>query len=244
MTKVDEHRRALAELDPADWPAYLAANSNLPGPRGNLELVAAFADIAAPAMVRRMAASPDEYEAACGAVGLGRLLAEGGGAAAAELRALANDERWRVREGVAMGLQRLGDADMDRLIALAAEWATGSPLVQRAAAAGICEPRLLATAEAAGAALHLLDEITADVTSQPPARRRDPDVRTLRQALGYCWSVAIAAAPDEGFTRLERWATTDDPDVRWIVKENLGKKRLERADPAQLAALRALIDAG
>jgi hypothetical protein len=244
MTKVDEHRRALAALDPDEWRGYLAANSNLPGPRGNLELVAAFADLADPAMIRLYAAGADEYEATCGAVGLGRLLADGDGKAAAELRELADDDRWRVREGVAMSLQRLGDADVGRLIALAAEWATGPPLVQRAAAAGICEPRLLATTVAAGAALDLLDQITADVPAQPPARRRDPDVRTLRQALGYCWSVAIAAAPDEGFTRLERWATSEDPDVRWIVKENLGKKRLERADPARLAALRALVDAG
>jgi hypothetical protein len=40
-------------------------------------------------------------------------------AAAAELARLADDDRWRVREGVAMGLQRLGDADLPRLLALA-----------------------------------------------------------------------------------------------------------------------------
>jgi len=35
------------------------------------------------------------------------------------------DGRWRVREGVAMGLQRLGDTDPRRLLALARAWAAG-----------------------------------------------------------------------------------------------------------------------
>ncbi|HEX9645211.1 MAG TPA: HEAT repeat domain-containing protein [Acidimicrobiia bacterium] len=243
MTKVDEHRKALAALDPREWRGYLAANSNLPGPRGNLELVEAFADLAEPGLIRALAAADDEYEATCGAAGLGRLLAEGDPQAADELRALATDGRWRVREGVAMALQRLGDADMDGLVALVTDWAAGPSLVQRAAAAGICEPRLLRTADAARAALDLIETITSTFASLPPSRRADADVRTLRQALGYCWSVAVAAAPAHGFTRLEWWATTDDPDVGWILRENLKKKRLERADAARLDALRAIVEA-
>ena len=39
MGKVDDHRGMLKRLD--DWAPYLAAHSGLPGPRGNLELVAA-----------------------------------------------------------------------------------------------------------------------------------------------------------------------------------------------------------
>jgi hypothetical protein len=42
MTKVEEHRIALAGLE--DWMPYIDANSGLPGPRGNLELVAACAE--------------------------------------------------------------------------------------------------------------------------------------------------------------------------------------------------------
>ena len=44
MGTVADHRAALAEL--GDWSGYLAANSHLPGPRGNLELAAAAGDIA------------------------------------------------------------------------------------------------------------------------------------------------------------------------------------------------------
>ena len=42
-----------------------------------------------------------------------------------------------------MALQRLGDVDMAQLLAEMRDWAEGTPLEQRAAAAAICEPRLL-----------------------------------------------------------------------------------------------------
>jgi HEAT repeat protein len=230
MTTPDD----LRALPRDEWVAYLTANSGLPGPRANLALVGAFAEAATPAQIHRAAGSPDEYLALCGAAGLGRLLAEGEDVAAA-LRGLAGDDRWRVREGVAMGLQRLGDADPDRLLALAAAWAEDpSPLVRRAAVAGVCEPRLVRRPATAAAALELLDRVTATLTS-------DADGRVLRKALGYCWSVAVAALPDPGFDRLERWADRDDPEVRWVVRENLRKARLAKADAGRTAALRALV---
>jgi len=127
MTAIADHRAVLRGLPPDEWDAYLAANSGLPGPRGNLELLQAVADEADPDRIRRYAASTDEYEAACGAVGLGRLLPEGDDRVVAELAVLAGDERWRVREGVAMALQRWGDADLPALLAVAATWADGDP---------------------------------------------------------------------------------------------------------------------
>jgi hypothetical protein len=41
------------------------------------------------------------------------------------------------------------------------DWARGNPLEQRAAAAALCEPRLLREPEHAAAVLRILDEITA-----------------------------------------------------------------------------------
>lgn len=58
-------------------------------------------------------------------------------------------------------------------------------------------------------------------------------------AANSCWSVAVAAAPVDGFARLERLAAVDDPDARWIVRENLKKARLARADSARTEQLRA-----
>ncbi|HZL06862.1 MAG TPA: hypothetical protein VFE45_15835, partial [Coriobacteriia bacterium] len=48
------------------------------------------------------------------------------------------------------------------------------------------------------------------------------------QALGYCWSVAVVADPDEGMPAFERLRAVDDPDIRWIVASNLKKSRLRR----------------
>jgi hypothetical protein len=63
----------------------------------------------------------------------------------------------------------------------------------------------------------------------------------LRKGLGYCWSVAVVALPDEGKRHMARWLASSDPDVRWIIRENLKKKRLERLDAAWTAAMRAAL---
>jgi len=102
----------------------------------------------------------------------------------------------------------------------------------------ISEPPLKTVAHQA---LDLLDTVTGALAARPDGGRRDPAVRVLRQALGYCWSVAVAALPAEGFDRLGRWAGSDDGDVRWVLRENLGKARLRRADPATVARLRELV---
>jgi hypothetical protein len=69
---------------------------------------------------------------------------------------------------------------------------------------------------------------TASIEALPAAARRDPDVRTLRQALGYCWSVAVAGAPDEGLPLFLALGPSADPDVAWIDRSNRGKARLRR----------------
>jgi hypothetical protein len=103
---------------------------------------------------------------------------------------------------VAMGLQRLGDADPAALRRVAAAWAKDHhPLVRRAAVAGVCEP---------------------------------PGARVLLER-------RRRRAPGPGFDRLARWAGSDDPDVRGLVRENLRKARLRRADPDRSAGLLAVV---
>ena len=62
-----------------------------------------------------------------------------------------------------MALQRLGDVDMEALIGEMRVWAEGTVLEQRAAAAAMCEPRLLRQAAHARAVLQILDRITASI---------------------------------------------------------------------------------
>jgi hypothetical protein len=103
------------------------------------------------------------------------------------------------------------------------------PLVQRAAVAGVCEPRLLRPPAAAAIALEICATVTATVAARPRERRRSDNVRSLRQALGYCWSVAVAADPGAGVPRFLALADDPDPDVMWIVRENGRKARLVSA---------------
>ena len=155
-----------------------------------------------------------------GAVGLGRLVASGQRAHLARLRELASDPRWCVREAVAMALQRWGDDDFESMAAEAELWADGSPLEQRAAIAGVCEPRLLRARGPALRALELVERVTASLP-----RSRD---RVLRKTLGYCWSVAVAALPEDGLERFARLERSCDPDLQWVVRENLRRSRLRR----------------
>lgn len=230
MTAVDDWRARLAALDRGSWPAFLDAHSGLPGPRANLSLAAAYAGMAGSDEAESLSADPDEYRASCGAQALGRWATEPD--VTARLAQLAADGRWRVREGVAMALQRLGDSDPDELVGLALTWADDEdPLVQRAAAAGICEPRLLKAPDRAASAIEVCRRITTHLVDRPAAQRRDAGVRTLRQTLGYCWSVAVAADPAPGlvaFGALEK----SDPDVAWIVAENRRKARFARISPS------------
>lgn len=219
--RVDSYRAQLRELH--EWEAFLKAHSGLPGPRANLELVQAVGDEADPDELWRLSASSDEFLALCGAAGLGRL-------AASEpdvlpwLKELASDPRWRVREGVAMALQRLGRTSMPKLLDEMDEWSEGEPYVQRAAAAGLCEPGLLDDPADAGRALAMLDRITGSLAATQD-RHHEP-FRVLRKALGYCWSVAAAALPQEARPLLEKWIRSRDPDVLWVMKSNLAKTRM------------------
>jgi hypothetical protein len=150
MTKADDYRLKLREL--SEWDAYLLKESGLPGPRGNIELAQAVADEGDRQLFERFIAytaeqapvnSPFEFLSFCGVLGLGRLLAEGDDNLLITLRRSASDPRWRMREAVAMALQRLGEVDMGRLISEMRGWSHGNTFEQRAAAAGMCEPRLL-----------------------------------------------------------------------------------------------------
>jgi HEAT repeat protein len=234
MGKVEECRQALREL--AEWEPFLLEHSGLPGPRGNLELAAAAAEEADESTLRRWAAlgpveapfgSADEFLPVCGVVGLGRLLAGGDAAVLAELRRLSADPRWRIREAVAIALQRFGDADFAALLGEMRRWARGTALERRAAVAALCEPRLLTEPGQARNVLALLDRVTAELSEL--GDRSSDEFRSLRKTLGYAWSVAVVALPEEGKPLFEL-LRSDDPDVRWVVRENLRKKRLQRMD--------------
>lgn len=272
MGKKENHEQDLAPLldeftstgHAARLEAYLLSGSNLPGPRGNLELAAAFGDAieahaakatgvqdlwhlcAAMAQIPAAEApvnDPREFLPFCGAVGLGAIASVRVGsleATLASLRSLAGDPRWRMREGVVFALQRLMAAHQERTLAALESWVTaGAPLQMRAAAATVAEPALLQDRETALAALQLHRDIFHHLV-RLEERRSDP-FRTLRKGLGYTLSVVVCAVPGEGFAFLTQLAASGDPDVRWIVRQNLRKNRLVKGFPRDLQVIEALL---
>lgn len=240
MPRTEAYCETLKSL--VDWIPYLLQESGLPGPRGNLEL----AHVVAQAGNREQFESflgipleqaptndPHEFIVFCGVLGLGKLAAEGDQAQIARLRTYASDPRWRVREGVATALQLLGDVDMPLLLREMGLWSNGNWLEKRAAAAALAEPRLLKQVEAVREALRIIDAITLSLAKAD--KRSDEAFKTLRQALGYCWSVLVAALPDEGKSRMEKWFASDDKDIRWVMRENLKKNRLLKIAPLWVA---------
>lgn len=236
MSKVDAYRDALRGM--GDWVPYLLKESGLPGPRGNIELAKAVAAEGDEPLFRSYLEytpekapvnSPYEFLAFCGILGMGRLMADGKADTMEVLRAYASDPRWRMREGVAMALQMLGMKDMEGLVREMRKWSKGNVLERRAAAAALCEPALLKEPDIVVEVLEILDDITLGITFT--ADRSSEEFKALRKGMGYCWSVAVAADPEEGKRAMEKWFYSDDKDVIWIMKENLKKSRLERMDP-------------
>jgi len=129
-----------------------------------------------------------------------------------------------VREGVAIALQRVGRSSMPDLIAHMESWSKEGPFVQRAAAAALCEPPLLKKPAEVQRVLKILDRITRSMAAERD--RKQEGFRVLRQAMGYCWSVAAAADPEAGRPLMEKWMRSTDPDVARVMKTNLSKARL------------------
>ncbi len=239
MTSLTAYTAHLRNLPMSQWDTYLSMNSGLPGPRGNLTLADAAAEVGDEAIFRHLLTydpitaptnTPGEFLAFCGTVGFGKLLVEHHPTALDVLRASANDPRWRVREGAAIALQHFGDHDMPALIDHMTAWSVGTAYEQRAAAAALCEPRLLKNPEHVACILHILDDIT--VTIPAVTNRKADDFIALRKGLAYCWSVAVVALPEQGKPLMEKWLASPDKDIRWLMRENLKKDRFKRMDTA------------
>jgi hypothetical protein len=237
MSKVDDYRQAIKTID--NWDKYLLEESRLPGPRANLELAFAVALEGSEDQILRYARlnaedapgnTQAEFLALCGVLGLGYLMARGDGKYFSTLRESANDPRWRIREAVALGLQKYGQASIEDLIDVMGEWSQGTLLERRAVVATLCEPGLLEGLSVASNIFDLIDAITASILYE--SDRKSDEFKVLRKALAYGWSVLVAVQPSIGKPRMESWVTSSDADIRWIMKQNLKKKRLTRLDEA------------
>jgi len=270
MSKVSQHRLDLEKIfgsnpSPADMlqlRAYLLKNSGLPGRRGNLELAHVFGNIVGDyadsyedaywqlcesylAITAEEAPvnTAEEFLPFCGTVGIGSLgavLPHRSQQSLAHLRRAASDSRWRMREAVAVGLQYMLCASPMNTMETIQSWINdGNPLEMRAAAAAVAEPLLLNEDSFITAALDLHRRIFTEVLKFDS--RKSEAFRVLRKGLGYTLSVVVRALPDAGFAYLESLAGEHDPDVIWIIRENLKKHRLAHFYPDRVYHIKTLL---
>ena len=220
-----------------NWIAYLKENSGLPGKRANLELLMIVVDLGDEEFFKSCLKYHDkiaptntqgEFIAMCGVTGLGKLITNGKPEYLKLLREYASDTRWRVREGVAFGLQIIGEKNFDKLIPGIREWINGNDYEKRAVMAGLCEPKLLRENNNSEIVLEILVEIIESVKNI--SERKRESFRVLKKGLGYGLSVAIVSNPEKGKAIFEKLKNISDKDIAWILNENLKKKRLEKID--------------
>jgi hypothetical protein len=241
MTNVDRDAvaRLIAQREVSGLESFLAEHSNLPGPRANLALAAAVADLLpaggldwAVATVKTWSAigpdrakgnDPETILPFVAAQAAGELWVQSDARQQAALDTVlhdaANDSRWRVREGAAMALQRIGTTDFEALQVLLGRWADRSTLLEwRATVAGLAEPALIRPSGRAAYGFGVAMQAFDALMSVPTPNRKADDAQALRKSLGYALSVFLAADPS-GFSRLEEMARVNDKDATWIVRE-------------------------
>ncbi len=220
-----------------NWDNFLMKESGLPGPRGNLEIAQAFAEIAEESLIQKyISINPEEapentakvFLTFCGVVGLGTLINKGKIKYLKQLRAFASDHRWRIREAVAIALQSVGNKDINFLIKEMRDWSKGNPYEKRAAVAALCEPRLLKSEDVTSQVLDILDDVTLSIEKNTDPKSEGSEV--LKKGLAYGWSVAIVAFPEKGKKIFEKWVETKNKEIIWIMMENLKKNRLRKMD--------------
>ncbi|MBF4691805.1 hypothetical protein [Fusibacter ferrireducens] len=226
---------------------YLMTNSNLPGPRGNLELLYKFAHTASEEISNEcldynrddLSNSPEEFVVMCGVVSfcvrqthlfiIDDADSERLGKMEIELKKYANHSSWRIREAVAIGLQEVAKSGgVMPVIHFLKKWCTGTALEKRALVATLCEPALLKDQEMNSIVLDYLLSVTHPF--EQITRSLTDGEKSLRKALAYGWSVAIVASPEMGKRYFEALAKIENKHIRWVLKENLKKNRLVKIE--------------
>ncbi len=232
---------------------YLCLNSNLPGPRGNLTLADKFAgffktDIMNKELIDLLfqwASIPNEiaptndrgeYLPFCAILSLGAHYYYSEDETKLRIMNLfkkaMNDKRWRVREGVAMGVQYIAEKDFEPVRIYFTNWyADSNFLEKRAFLAALAHPPILKNKDIVRFSLSMSENILKDILSAGEESRKSEEFSVLSKGLQYCLSVFVTELPEEGFALLNKYGQSKDKDIRKIIKSNLGKSRLTKKYP-------------
>ena len=230
--------------DPSKLEKFIIENSNLPGPRGNLELVFAFAEIYNNLDVlfqwveiteeQADVNDPKSFPAFCAAVCLGKIYSKKKNRKILNiLKKSANDRRWRMREAVAFGFQLIGENDFKELKTIFSEWIKKSNnLEKRAMLVSLAHPKFLNEENAK----YCFD--IAEIVLKQMDTENNFDV--LRKGLEFTISVFTAANPNYGFSFIKK-NIGKNKTIDRIMKENLKKNRLVKKNPQEIKKILALI---
>ncbi len=226
----------------------LISNSNLPGRRANLEMAFVLADCFEKADISesqwkmlldwtRISHSdapvnhPREFLPFCAILSLGSLYDSADKKRKEQIiniiRASASDRRWRIREAVAMGFQRVSEKNFIVIKEIFSDWIKEASLLEkRAILATLAHPPVLDNRENVLFCLQIADEILQSLQEPNKIERKSKEFAILRKGLEFTISVYVACLPEEGFRFLKKWAQKDDADIKIILKSNLSKTRL------------------
>ncbi|MFX1512576.1 MAG: hypothetical protein ACFFCQ_08315 [Promethearchaeota archaeon] len=237
---------------------YFIRNSNLPGRRANLEMAAAFTEVIEEQFTEDLdiifdicekliqispekapTNEPREILPFCGVCAIGKI-----GALSEKyfpksiiyLKDLANDSRWRMREAVRIGIERILLKNSQKVTNELENWVKNDNwLEMRAVAAGVAYPKALENQEVAYLALNLHKKIFVQIINSK--HRRNENFKILKKGLCYTLSVVTQAVPDEGFDYMKQLLGYNDKDINQIIKENLKKNRLKKNFPKRVKSL-------
>lgn len=270
---MSKRREYFAQLEPLlfeqsieKMEQLLLKNSNLPGPRGNLELADAFADhfytgesstykwnllqrLLHTILDDKPHENPAEFLPFCALIALGSFYTQAATPIRSEIVLVlwkyANHTNWRLREGVAMAFQRIAEHDFELIRDVFSAYLTSASLLElRAIMAALAHPPILKNTPNVVFCMETSDLVLNKVLNLDATRRKTEEFRVLRQGLEYALSVFVAALPNEGFLWLAKWAKEEDPDVRKVLKSNLGKTRLTKSCKERVEEVLRVINGG
>jgi len=220
--------------DPEKLEGFVIENSNIPSPRANLELAFALSEVYENIEViikwteidadQAGVNDPRSFLPFCSAVSLGRLYTKTKDKKIVRvLKKMASDDRWRIREAVAFGFQRIGEDNLSELKRIFSEWIEKSNnREKRAILVSLAHPEIL-DRNLSLFCFEILEDVFENM-------ERDDDFEILKKGLDFTISVYTAANPECGFSFVEKWIGKDKV-IDGIIKSNLKKNRLLKKHP-------------
>ena len=219
---------------------FVIENSNLPGRRANLELAFALSEVyedfgvlenwARIGVDQASVNDPRSFLPFCSAVCLGRLYAKTTNEKIVDvLKTLASDDRWRIREAVAFGFQKIAEDNLPELKRIFSEWIEKSNNREKRAIVVALAHQKILDRNTSLYCFKILEKILKNM-------ERDDDFEILKKGLEFVISIYTAANPEEGFFFMEKWIGKDEA-IDLIIHSNLKKNRLRKKHPEKTEEL-------